>query len=134
MTNRIYYFNPETKESHWEKPVGNDVSIKPLDKSSSSAESNNGSVRASHLLVKHNQSRRPSSWKEQNITRSKEEAYAMIAEFRRLIVSGETDLATLAQTESDCSSAAKGGDLGVFSRGQMQLESDSGIHLILRTE
>lgn len=35
-------------------------------------------VRCSHLLVKHNQSRRPSSWREQNITRSKDEALDLI--------------------------------------------------------
>lgn len=29
-----------------------------------------GTVRASHLLVKHRDSRRPSSWKEPNITRT----------------------------------------------------------------
>ena len=31
-------------------------------------------VQASHLLVKHRDSRRPSFWREENITRSKEEA------------------------------------------------------------
>lgn len=35
-------------------------------------------VRCSHLLVKHNQSRRPSSWREQNITRTKDEALELI--------------------------------------------------------
>lgn len=35
-------------------------------------------VRCSHLLVKHNQSRRPSSWREQNITRTKDEAKDLI--------------------------------------------------------
>lgn len=35
-------------------------------------------VQASHLLVKHRESRRPSSWKEKTITRSKEEALEMI--------------------------------------------------------
>jgi NIMA-interacting peptidyl-prolyl cis-trans isomerase 1 len=59
---------------------------------------------------------------------------------------------TIAHTESDCSSAQKGGDLGLFSRGQMQksfedatfalkpgeiselVDSDSGIHIILRVK
>lgn len=59
--------------------------------------------------------------------------------------------ATLASTESHCSSHTHGGDLGPFKRGQMQkpfedttyalavgemsdiVETDSGVHLILRT-
>jgi hypothetical protein len=35
-------------------------------------------VQASHLLVKHRDSRRPSSWREENITRSKEEALEIL--------------------------------------------------------
>ena len=35
-------------------------------------------VQSSHLLVKHRESRRPSSWKESNITRTKEEALEML--------------------------------------------------------
>ena len=56
------------------------------------------------------------------------------------------------QVESDCGSAQKGGDLGAFQRGAMQkafedasfalnvgelsgiVDSDSGIHVILRVE
>lgn len=59
-------------------------------------------------------------------------------------------LAELAKTYSDCSSAKRGGDLGPFSRGQMQkpfedvafslkvgeisdiTETDSGLHIIER--
>ncbi|KAI9139464.1 hypothetical protein BKA69DRAFT_1085567 [Paraphysoderma sedebokerense] len=131
---RTYYFHPATGQSQWEFP-----------------EDNTGKVRASHLLVKHRESRRPSSWKEANITRSKDEALDIINQHRQRIVSGETDLPTLAKTESDCSSAKNGGDLGFFGPGQMQpafekatyalkvgelsepVFSDSGVHLILRT-
>ncbi|MEW5317603.1 MAG: hypothetical protein WDW38_008887 [Sanguina aurantia] len=108
-------------------------------------------ARASHLLVKHKDSRRPSSWKEERVTRTEPEALAMIQAFRERISSGQVEFATLATTESHCSSARKGGDLGMFGPGQMQAAfeeatfalkvgelsqpvfSDSGVHLILRT-
>jgi NIMA-interacting peptidyl-prolyl cis-trans isomerase 1 len=108
-------------------------------------------VRASHLLVKHCKSRRPSSWKEETITRSPEEALEMIERFREMIVSGERTFEGLARVESDCSSAKRGGDLGWFGPREMQKEfedatyalnvnelsqpvfSQSGVHLILRT-
>ncbi len=71
--------------------------------------------------------------------------------YRERLTTGGEDFATLATTESDCSSAKRGGDLGEFGPGQMQksfedatyalevgqlseaIDSDSGIHLILRT-
>jgi NIMA-interacting peptidyl-prolyl cis-trans isomerase 1 len=76
--NRVYYFNTETSESVWEKPEG--VDIKPL-----SSEPGGGTIRASHLLVKHKDSRNPSSWKSPSITRSKEEAMEMILGNREFI-------------------------------------------------
>lgn len=110
-----------------------------------------GTVRASHLLVKHRDSRRPSSWKEPTVTRTKEEALQMISKFREQLVSGKADFEALASKESHCSSAKRGGDLGEFGRGQMQAPfeeatyalkvgelsqpvlTDSGVHLIKRT-
>lgn len=101
-------------------------------------------VRCSHLLVKHNQSRRPSSWREPNITRTKDEALDLIqsgfrvraevsdstnhifhcwcflsffpTEYIDSIKSGEK-FESLASQFSDCSSAKNGGDLGPFGRG-----------------
>jgi len=108
-------------------------------------------VRASHILVKHIQSRKPSSWKEPNITRTKEEAMEIIKGYQTILKNKEKTFEELASTESDCSSAKKNGDLGFFERGTMQkpfedasfaldigeiseiVDSDSGLHLILRT-
>lgn len=76
-------------------------------------------IRAAHLLVKHRDSRRPASWREPRITRSKEEAIEAIKVHLEQITAYENDasdpngksLSELAMTESDCSSARKGGDL-----------------------
>ena len=70
-----------------------------------------GKIRAAHLLVKHSGSRRPSSWREAEITRSKEESMEIIRGHEARIRDGETVLGELATTESDCSSAKKRGDL-----------------------
>lgn len=109
-----------------------------------------GKIRAAHLLVKHKGSRRPSSWRETNITRSKEEAIQLLKSYEEQIRSGSKSLGDLAVSESDCSSARKRGDLGFFGKGQMQkefedaafalqpgemsgvVETASGVHLIER--
>ncbi|EXJ75821.1 peptidyl-prolyl cis-trans isomerase ssp-1 [Cladophialophora psammophila CBS 110553] len=111
-----------------------------------------GKIRAAHLLVKHKDSRRPSSWRETSITRSKEEAIQMLKGYEEQIRSGEKTLGDLAVSESDCSSARKRGDLGFFGKGQMQkefedaafalqpgelsgvVETASGVHLIQRIQ
>lgn len=140
---RTYYHNTATGESVWERPTA------PA--AAAAAAAGGGKVRASHILVKHRDSRNPSSWKEPQVTRSKEEALHMIQEYRRRIEAGEATFEQLATTESHCSSAKRGGDLGVFGRGEMQkpfedatyslkvgelsqpVDTASGIHLILRT-
>ena len=66
-TGKTYYYNTVTQESQWEPPT-----------EAATSDSEPGKVKASHLLVKHNQSRRPSSWKEDTITRSKEEALQIL--------------------------------------------------------
>ena len=124
--NLPYYFNDQTKESRWEPPVGTDTeklktymaqhhssaTIRPPGAAVLAAK-DPSKIRAAHLLVKHKESRRPSSWREAQITRTKEEAMSIILGHEARIRSGETSLGDLAITESDCSSARKRGDLWV---------------------
>lgn len=98
-----------TGETQWEVPTG-----------PATAGAGGGTVRASHILAKHTGSRRPASWRQDPITRSKAEAIERIKAFRAEIEEGKKDFAEIARTESDCSSAKAGGDLGEFGRGQMQ--------------
>ncbi|EKU21511.1 peptidyl-prolyl cis-trans isomerase NIMA-interacting 1 [Nannochloropsis gaditana CCMP526] len=145
---QIYYYNTTTGESVWEKPTA-----------PASAES--GQVHVLHLLKKHKGSRRPSSWRQENITCTKEEAMQSLAAhntlapspsptaLREQIVSAgsasmQRAFEDLAKVESDCSSARAGGSLGFFGRGQMQkpfegvgelsdlISTDSGVHIIYR--
>ncbi|KAF3904739.1 hypothetical protein ABW20_dc0101012 [Dactylellina cionopaga] len=155
-----YYFNPQAaQQSSWEPPEGTNTEklkaymatnySKPPAANPSDS-SNSGKIRAAHLLVKHAGSRRPSSWKEPVITRTKEEAMSIILGHEQNIRAGVNSLAQLAVSESDCSSARKGGDLGYFGKGDMQkefevaafalkpgdmshvVETASGLHLIER--
>jgi NIMA-interacting peptidyl-prolyl cis-trans isomerase 1 len=108
------------------------------------------SVRASHLLVKHNESRNPVSRRTNAaVTKSKAEAHKEIEQVLKELT--PANFAAQAKALSDCSSFAKGGDLGVFGRGTMQkpfedatyalgvgemsgiVSTDSGLHVILRT-
>lgn len=134
-TGKTYYYNVNTGQSTWDKPT---------------AESSE-KVKASHLLVKHKDSRRPSSWREDDIKRTKEEAIDELKKYINMINSGEESFEDLASKYSDCSSAKRGGDLGFFERNQMQkpfeeaafslqigemssiVETDSGVHIIKRT-
>lgn len=146
-----YYYNAETSESVWTPPPNTDVELLKSYLQDNFSTKSDGKVRASHLLVKHNESRNPSSWKEPKITRTKDEAKSIILGHEARIRSGAASLADLAATESDCSSAKHKGDLGYFGRKQMQkefedaafalkpgelsrvVETASGYHLIERT-
>ncbi|KAL2803007.1 hypothetical protein BJX63DRAFT_425617 [Aspergillus granulosus] len=157
--NLPYYFSPATRESRWEPPADTDMEALKvyMAKYHSGAAAypdgssqGEGKIRCSHLLVKHRDSRRPSSWREANITRTKEEAREILRGHQERILSGEIRLGDLATSESDCSSARKKGDLGFFGHGEMQrefeeaafalqpgeisdiVESQSGLHLIER--
>lgn len=130
-----YYVNLKTGETKWEKPQN-----QSKDK-----------IRACHLLVKHQNSRRPSSWREKVITRTKEEAVEELKKYIGYIEEGRNTIEELAETFSDCNSAKNRGDLGYFERNMMErpfeeaafalkvgemspiIETASGVHIIKRT-
>ncbi|KAG4179291.1 hypothetical protein ERO13_A10G097900v2, partial [Gossypium hirsutum] len=124
-------------------------------KSKMSSSSPANQVRASHILIKHQGSRRKASWKDpegrviSNTTR--DAAVSQLKALRDDITSGNAKFGEVASRHSDCSSAKRGGDLGPFGRGQMQkpfedatyslnigeisdiVDTDSGVHIIMRT-
>ncbi|KAK4541354.1 protein kinase ssp1 [Oleoguttula mirabilis] len=160
--NLPYYFNPQTKESKWEPPSDTDSETLKhymgqyhtanLRQDGAAQQNLDGKIRCAHLLVKHRDSRRPASWRQAQVTRSKDEAMGIIQGYDRSIRNGSTSLGDLAVTESDCPSARKRGDLGFFGKGDMQkefeeasfalkpgevskvIESASGLHIIERLE
>ncbi|ELP86131.1 protein dodo, putative [Entamoeba invadens IP1] len=102
-----------------------------------------------HILVKHTGSRNPHSWREKNITRTKDEAMKKLKILREQITSGQKDFRKTAMIESDCGSSTNGGLLNgktdqfqkPFSDAYLKLqigevsdivETDSGVHIILR--
>ncbi|ESW28120.1 hypothetical protein PHAVU_003G260800 [Phaseolus vulgaris] len=115
-----------------------------------------GEIRASHILIKHEGSRRKASWKdpEGRIIKSttREAAVSQLKALRDDIVSGKATFEDVASRFSDCNSSKRGGDLGPFGRGQMQkpfedatlalkvgelsdiVDTDSGVHIIKRTK
>ena len=145
---------PREKRSR-EEDAAHPPSQRPKSDSSASTR-----VRASHILVKHAQSRRPSSHRQDVITRTPEEARRELEDIRASLAPHLTlplaellpRFASLATERSDCSSGRKGGDLGKFAFEQMQrafsevafklqvgevsdiVSTESGLHIILRTE
>lgn len=136
----LFYINNHTGETQWEMPTAPAVAKEE-------------EIQCFHILAKHNQSRRPQNWKNEQITRTKDEAIKIIQQFRQQILSSpnpEAAFYAIAKQYSDCSSAKHQGDLGMFSRGKMQkpfedaafnlnvgqisdlVSTDSGIHIIYR--
>lgn len=117
-----------------------------------------GMISAMHIIRKHKGSRRPCSWRTQNqkITCTKTEALDKVHEMRNKITASrdvnemKNMFKEMAQTESDCNSAKKMGDLGKVVQGKMHpawdeaafslkigdiselVETDSGVHVIYR--
>lgn len=153
-----YFVNLATRESTWELPYNSDPEKAKAYLEQYKANGNkpvignDGKVRVSHLLLKNETSRRPKSWKSPDgITLSRDDSITKLKQFQSRILNGELSLLEVAQTESDCSSHEKGGDLGFFGKGQMQpafeqaafalnpgefseiIETDSGVHILQRT-
>lgn len=143
---KTYYINNVTGETTWTMPT-------------EAATGSTDQVQVLHILKKHSGSRRPASWRNNNITQSKETSIQQITAFRNQLVETERtggaqamydQFQKIAYEESDCGSHERGGDLGLFGRGQMQkpfedasfalkvgqisdiVDTDSGIHIILR--
>lgn len=147
---REYFFDPTTKKSQWDKPEGtNDTEL------SQYLKENPIRVHCLHILIKHKDSRRPASHRENNITLSKEDAIKELTQLKERIQtdakSNEKDsFEKIAYERSDCSSYKRNGDLGWFGRGEMQesfekvafqlpvgeisdiVETQSGVHIIKR--
>jgi NIMA-interacting peptidyl-prolyl cis-trans isomerase 1 len=118
-------------------------------------------VRVLHILKKHKDSKRPASWRSNNkpITITKEQAREELEGLLEILREEEGNpdnlIATfkeLASQESDCNSAKRKGDLGMFGRKKMRpefeeaafgldinelsgvVETASGAHILLRLE
>ena len=111
-------------------------------------------ARCAHLLLKHTGSRNPVSRRtNQRITMTKAEALDELEGWMAKISNAPDPAAAFrdaCKKRSDCGSCRESGDLGDFQRGQMQkpfedasfalevgeisgiVESDSGLHIILR--
>lgn len=113
--NQPYYFNETTGATQWDPPVA--AAGEPSSRS-------RNKVHVHHLLIKHAGSRRPSSWRQETITLSEEDAVEEARALRRdIYADGDGLLEGLkrrARERSDCSSAKRDGDLGYFGPGEMQ--------------
>ena len=76
----------------------------------------NGSIRASHILISHNESNR----KPPNVNRTKEEAKRVANNLYRQILRNKSKFESLAEQFSDGPSKSLGGDLGFFTEKQIE--------------
>jgi peptidyl-prolyl cis-trans isomerase D len=76
----------------------------------------NGSIRASHILISHNESNR----KPPNVDRTKEDARKLANNLFRQILRDKSKFENIAQEFSDGPSKSLGGDLGFFTENQIE--------------
>ena len=104
----------------------------------------NEKIRASHILIMHNES------KDSRSKISKEKAKNSINVIYKNVAQGKTTFGDAAVKHSDCSSAEQGGNLGEFGKGMMvkpfedvafslkvdeisePFESEFGFHIVKR--
>ena len=91
--NRPYFYNNDTKQSSWDAPQ--ELSAKEINQLPGAEHlkdvkpsecSHEGQVRASHLLIKHSGSRRPSSWKEVRPNHSKPSINLIRKHYRQILL------------------------------------------------
>mmetsp|Transcript_13643 Transcript_13643/g.50848 ORF Transcript_13643/g.50848 Transcript_13643/m.50848 type:complete len:196 (-) Transcript_13643:84-671(-) len=168
---RKFYSCKATGETRWERPTeaapraegkrkrtAEDESARRRKKERRRREAEDGpSVEAFHILKKHRGSRRPRTFRDEEVDRSEDEARELLVALRQRLqdLSGpdlREEFSRLAQQESDCRSALRGGSLGSFGQGKMQkafeeaafglqvdelsdvVSTDSGLHIILRVK
>ena len=78
----------------------------------------NASIRASHILISHNES----NAKPPNINRTKDEAKKLANKLFRQIIRNKSKFESLAEEFSDGPSKSLGGDLGFFTQDQIEPE------------
>lgn len=125
---RVYFYNSINNSSVWETPnhltqsqvlalPGAHLLQSTTTTTTTTKSTPSNKVKASHLLIKHSQSRRPASWKQDKITRTVIEATTILKAHQKELNQLNTHelqirFSQLATTESDCSSAKQAGDLG----------------------
>lgn len=130
--NLPYYFHAATSESRWEPPAGSDsdtlaayMAVHHTPTAGGAAASTNsnarsaaggsagaapqGKIRASHLLIKHKDSRRPSSWREvsHNLAPANLAAHAGTSYTDRTTQSRQTSRAQKTRRSLSCSSTSR---------------------------
>ncbi|KAK6924469.1 Peptide methionine sulfoxide reductase MsrA domain [Dillenia turbinata] len=150
------YTKIETDKKKKKKNLSISTADRAIDKNKKKTKmSSSEKVSASHILIKHQGSRRKASWKDPDgrviSATTRDSAVSQLKSLRDDIVNGKAKFDDIASRFSDCSSAKRGGDLGSFGRGQMQkpfeeatyalkigeisniVDTDSGVHIIMRT-